>query len=320
MKLDRTIGVELECYIPEHTYFMTSEALKDAGLKSTHAYRRHADFNYWLVKNDGSLGNGYGGDYGVDIPDDDDLIDHDFATELNSPILNADSLDQITTACKVLNGLDAYTDRSCGLHVHVGVGDVNIISSICHNVYMKRICKQFLAFEYAFILLTDRRRACTSYAKPLSSLTRHSPVDIPSLISYSCNDRYHSLNFAALKEFNTLEFRLFQGSVDAQHVKAIAELCGNFITWSKNHTGRPFDSLKQFYKELSSYSDYLIRTAEYNARENNADIYDIYRKIDFEAQQTELTLDIPFVQYAETNTGLNINSPFVNSSFNEERL
>lgn len=92
--IKRTIGVEIECLVPDYLEDDTRDNLRDAG---------------GSVHGDGSID---GDGEGIEVK--------------TAPIKGRDAEDTITEICGVLQEADADTNSSCGLHVHVDAKEVDI--------------------------------------------------------------------------------------------------------------------------------------------------------------------------------------------------
>ena len=129
-------------------------------------------------------------------------------------------LDAIRKACDLMCEQRVHSNSSCGLHVHL---DMNKESEEVQD----RVLRGWLAHEGAFYSLVPQTRAQSSYCVPLSPRANNwlrDPriQDNETMRHYIIRDagRYQALNLQALSKFGTLEFRLLEGSIDANRVEA----------------------------------------------------------------------------------------------------
>jgi hypothetical protein len=98
-----TYGIEIETILPPNVTMSDCAArIEAAGVHCYNAgYSHTTERTKWKVVSDGSLTGGNG-------------------AELVSPILHETNFDQISKVCAALTAMGARSNRSCGLHVHIG--------------------------------------------------------------------------------------------------------------------------------------------------------------------------------------------------------
>jgi hypothetical protein len=175
-----TFGLEIECYLPNSV----------RELISVGQYHRGDQIEGWPAgwnaQHDGSL-HAPAGYFGVEIV---------------SPILKGeDGLIQAAQAVLRLQDMHAISDRSCGIHVHIGAGNIT-------SEQFTRIVKAFKRYEFAFWSLNGSQmstRLQSFFCKPASMWQR---------------DRYNSLNTTNYGRSgkNTIECRLFASVIDCDFV------------------------------------------------------------------------------------------------------
>ena len=188
---DRQFGVEFEV-IPKAAFSIgdIKTALIDAGFKvRSTGYQHTAErYRYWTIKPDVSLSNG--------------------GFEIVSPILKGrEGLDAVKEMATIL-GRYCEINSSCGFHVHheaTGFNTTNL--KIIYQAY--QAAQAVLASE-----VLARNRANNQYCQPLPE---GGSLVINRIRHLS---RYHAVNFRAFHCYGTIEFRQFQGTVDAE--KAVA--------------------------------------------------------------------------------------------------
>lgn len=161
--------------------------------------------------------------------------------ELVSPILKKE--EDIQEYLKVVNMLKragAQVNDSCGLHVHVGVQgfDGEHLRNIANLFYSKQ--KTF--YKY-FNIKTSRLK---TYCQPLSYPNFIKKINDPKnklmkilpktgfksawyqgakTSQEKYDTRYHALNFRSIKDHKTVEFRLFNGTLDTEKIYNYINLC-----------------------------------------------------------------------------------------------
>lgn len=184
----RRFGVELELIFPRGvTRERVTAALADAGLTG------------WRAKYDGSLTGGNG-------------------LEVVSPILTGENGEaQIRTATRVLRGLGATPNRSCGMHVHHEARDLTADG-------FKALARGWKVNQPLIdgLVSPSRRNGANHYCQPLTD------GDVQRIESCSTVEqitregqrisRYKTLNFAALGRYHTVEVRQHQGTCDPEKI------------------------------------------------------------------------------------------------------
>ena len=108
-----TFGVEIECLVPFTSRAGLQRKIEATGLQCVDTGRYHSGHQRtaWKLEADGSLR----ADIGT------------AAVEIVSPPLEVGpGFEQVEKVCGVLADIDASVNRSCGLHVHIGVANVSI--------------------------------------------------------------------------------------------------------------------------------------------------------------------------------------------------
>jgi hypothetical protein len=154
--------------------------------------------------------------------------------EIVSPILSYDDLDLLQAVVRAVARAGARADYSTGIHIHVDGSqfDVRNLLNLVNFVH-----KQERLLEHV-LQITSRRLG--QYCKPIDQefmarLVRRKPTTMEALnlAWYGKRNttperrdasRYHGLNLNSLFYRKTIEFRYFNGSVDADEVKAYVQL------------------------------------------------------------------------------------------------
>ena len=183
----RRFGVELELIFPRGTSRETvNAALASAGLTG------------WRAKGDGSLSVG--------------------GLEVVSPILQGeDGETQIRTATRVLRGLGARPNRSCGLHVHHECRDLTVEG-------FGALARGWAANQPIIdgLVSPSRRNGANHYCQPLGATDVSTIANAPNVLELQRRanriSRYKTLNFSALGRYHTVEVRQHQGTCDAEKI------------------------------------------------------------------------------------------------------
>lgn len=183
--------------------------------------QRNSIIKGWMMDRDGSLDNGV--EYRP--------------TNKNHLYWNEDSLTQIKEVLSIIRCHRGKVKESCGLHVHVNakkLSDRQILEIIREWVHKQRfIMKKFNVSE----------KRLDEYCKllPRENLNKISEKQIHKLRNdtYGWNNKYYhyfdskyySLNVSHLAkgDYQTLEFRLFGGTLNYKELRERIYFCLNFI-------------------------------------------------------------------------------------------
>ena len=225
---NQTFGIELEttCIGRERT----AKALAaHFGTTAVHRGRHLDDWvvpmpdgRHWTVESDASI-NGHS--RGLDA-------------EVVSPVCRWDDIPMVQEVARVIRAAGGKADDSCGIHVHVGLGEhtpqslrrlVNIVNA-----------KEDLLTQALQISPERRDRWCQPVDPDfLATLNRRKPTTSEEFarIWYDDRDwayhahqhydpsRYHLLNLHSVFQKGTIEFRAFNSTLHAGEVKAYIQLC-----------------------------------------------------------------------------------------------
>lgn len=161
--------------------------------------------------------------------------DATYKTEMVSPICTYEDIPTIQELVRQLRHKGAFSNNSCGIHIHVDATSFN--SRTLRNLANIFYSKEDLLFA---ALKVDRAR--WGYCKPMDErfireLNRKRPQTMKAFqkIWYDGEDgsnthyhdsRYHALNLHSVFSRGTVEFRLFNSTVEhAGKIKADIQLC-----------------------------------------------------------------------------------------------
>ncbi len=196
---DLTFGIEIECLIPTGHYVARGIT---ASYSNPQQFRGLPDG--WLVKTDSSVR----GESGYT------------AIEIVSPVLQgADGVAQVRAVYQELNRLDIKTNRSCGLHIHVGVPDRNNVKSL------QKLVALVSQHERALFASTGSRyRENCQWCQPINndyrSIARTGTANHTVRTLARMGERYRSINIINLagETKPTAEFRLFAPTMNITKV------------------------------------------------------------------------------------------------------
>jgi len=174
----------------------------------------------WEIKYDGSLNNG------IELSPE----------NVNHLYYNEDSLMQIKEVLALIRVYRGKALPSCGLHIHVNVrnlSDKQIITIIKEWVHKQK----FIAKRFK---VSKERLEDTCKLLPKNELHKLTEKEIhsfrnnlrTSFRSYSyLDEKYYSLNVSHLpkSDYQTIEFRLFSGSVNYREIKEAVYFTLNFV-------------------------------------------------------------------------------------------
>ena len=174
----------------------------------------------WEIKSDGSLNNG------IELSPENP----------NHLYYNPDSLMQIKEVLALVRVYRGKAKDTCGLHIHINVknlSDKQILTIIKEWVHKQK----FIAKRFK---VSKERIEETCKLLPKSELHRLTEKEIhafrnnlrTSFRNYSyLDEKYYSLNVSHLpkNDYQTIEFRLFSGSVNYREIKETIYYTLNFV-------------------------------------------------------------------------------------------
>lgn len=169
-------------------------------------------------KHDGSLG-----DEGFEI------VTHPATLEYHR---NELGWDKITQAC-IERGFRSHETFTCGLHVHVGRVQLGEDSEARY----KTICNLLVLLSVHRNNVVKFTRRSEDRLDQWASMPDFSPYsteqDFMDKAQDSGQSRYQALN---LNNWNTIEFRIFRGTLKVNTLFASLEFCSNMVKYAKSHT------------------------------------------------------------------------------------
>lgn len=227
------------------------DAIRAAGIAVLDRRRQHFgnDAVAWMMKYDASVQRG---------------------GELVSPPLDFDDpaqREQVTLAVQALQDAGCRPDPSAGIHVHIEAKNPD--GTPLDGKQLAAIARFFYKFEDAIYRIASSgwatiRPGATTFAKPIPAETAqrimkvrtvdelqrvwdgylHNGRRVPGSRFANHLDRYHAVNYRAYFDKGTIEFRVFNSSVNPKRVQTYIALCMAIVDDARNGYSR---SVKKHY-------------------------------------------------------------------------
>lgn len=182
--------------------------------------------------------------------------------EVVSPILSGrEGLDQVKRIVKAMNKAGAKATEECGLHVHVGAGDLSALE-------LQHVARRYAAFESVIDTFVNPRRRedkgqwCHSMHKIVETIDGMAVSSSESMIN-QIGGRYYKLNLQAYLKHGTVEFRQLEGTTSWTKIVNWIEFCVCFVEASRlsggvveaylNETEEVFKGVPEAARNLSRY-------------------------------------------------------------------
>ena len=273
---NRTFGVEIEMITANDGGQVVADlnrSLRYAGLAET-AYDQTAWNQYshsvptgWKVMSDSSVSRGW---------------------EIVSPILKGtDGLNQLKAVCKALESSEYKVDKSCGLHIHHGITDLNgdavgkafglyhsyqpVLDYLVspsrrgHRVFTSPMPTRSFANPKEFEKMT-KRQATNKIRNGMGCSHRQGAYG-PS--GCRCGARYHTMNPLSILTQDTIEFRQHHGTIEYAKISNWILLTQSIIEAAREMKvfPKPVASLKANKKTQGNF--YRLKSAtRYNPKSN----------------------------------------------------
>lgn len=206
-----TFGVEIECVHAERSALVA--AGRENGVDIHSELYNHVDNKkYFKIVSDSS-------------------VHGENPNEVVSPILGG-NVRGLATLKKAINSLDAVgaqVNKSCGLHVHIGV------SKLTGEQYAN-IFKNYQKLETLIdSFMAESRRGDCCWACSLQGFdftNCHSVSDVQDVMYH---DRYCKVNPMSYNRHSTVEFRQHQGSTNFEKISMWVKFCAKLVGWSRDN-------------------------------------------------------------------------------------
>ena len=153
-------------------------------------------------------------------------------------------------------GYRSHDTTTCGLHVHVN-RDALGSSSSEKEATIAKIALLMERFWDTLVKFSRRDYSQLHWCKKLDIDVAPNETDqqlinkIAGSRTYYHDDRYYALN---LCNRNTIEFRIFRGSLVRETLMATFQLVENMVTWARDHSVR--ETLKCSWSDFALYHEY----------------------------------------------------------------
>lgn len=218
-----TFGVEIECIVKKESILKWAYI---AGLNVRYEDYNHSDSGtYWRFVPDSSVEDRYGSKTN--------------AIECVTPPLASETgFEALKTCCDMLNFSSATVNKTCGLHVHIGMDGMSneaFVAVFKNYQYLEDLIDSFMPFS--------RRGNNNTYAMSIKDIRLDDCKD-PEDIMDRLDDRYFKVNPWSSERHGTIEFRQHSGTTDYQKISAWVRFCAGLVSWSKSNLfQRKVDSL-----------------------------------------------------------------------------
>lgn len=228
----RKFGVEIEFGF-DHQLQVAADALKEAGLGDGRVYpwNRNAPAPYWTIKSDGSVHGG----------------------EMVSPPLMIDTPEdrqQVDRAIEAIKSVGAYTHPSAGIHVHIDGSGMDATQ-------VAAVARIFTKFEDCIYRIASSgwetmRPGAAQYCKPLNYTNAQRIAKAKTLDQVAAGyygdssnlayrqsahhdgSRYFGLNLHSWFYRKTIEFRVFNSSLNPERVQGYIGMCMALVQDARN--------------------------------------------------------------------------------------
>ena len=190
----------------------------------------------WSFKYDSSITTFYGRIHRVNNSDD-------YAVELVTPILNYDDIETLQEVVNTVKKAGAVVNESCGLHVHIGANDFG--AKQLKNL-LKYVASREELFYSALNVYESRKRFCRpTNERILKEIIAKNPKTLeefaniwysgsPSRVDCHYDDsRYTICNLHSFFNHGTIEYRIFNSTLDTGEIKAYIQFCLALTAYAK---------------------------------------------------------------------------------------
>lgn len=186
----------------------------------------------------------------------------DYRVELVSPILTYEDIEPLQEMIRALRKAGAFTNKSCGIHIHVDATPHTPAS--LKNLVNLMASKEDLLYK-ALEIDPERLRYCKKVNEELiTAINKKKPKTLEQLADiwyegygwesrqrHYHQSRYHGLNLHSTFTKGTVEFRLFNSTLHAGRVKAYLQFC---LALSKQALTQKTASARRTYTDNEKYT------------------------------------------------------------------
>lgn len=193
--------------------------------------------------------------------------DEEYKVEFITPILRYNDLETLQDLVKVIREAGGFVNGSTGMHIHAGAKDLTVNAAV--NLLKMVASKQDLIYK-ALDVKESRQTYCRKFSKHfIRDLLEKKPQDFSELASVWYDEpieraerehehydesRYHLVNLHSYFTRGTIEYRMFNATLEESEVKAAVQFCLAVTHYAKT-TGRVI------YRQTETASDkFTFRT------------------------------------------------------------
>lgn len=235
---NRTFGVEFEAYNVDR-YTLVNE-LRAANIDAQAASYSGQNFSVWQIKTDCSIRgiNGF---------------------EIVSPVLRGEAgLREVEKVLEITNRLGGQVNRSCGFHIHWGVGDWGVKQ-------FRNFCKRWSKFEGGLDTVQppsrrgDANTFCRNFRTAFQYIDQCRTID--QLINNVQQSRYKKINFQKFWNTGTVEVRHHAGTLDWEKTLHWIKLTASLVADADNGKSiQKWNNIVTGKKMLDTLLDAAVRT------------------------------------------------------------
>lgn len=263
--MEKKLGIEIEftgvtrrevVTALENLFHSVAEEVVSKSAQDGYIYHRikDTDGGTWLVVRDRSIQpEVYAYKIGEESEDKrftkmllDKEKDSNYLVELVTPALTSKSLPILFTVVDIIKSLGGIVNSSCGLHVHID--KPNDLSDIV-KLFFRFCSEQYDIYKYFKVESARLDRYCMPYKDYDCLDNTYTTIDeflnalfkLNKTINAIDNEpalriiRYHALNFYSLLQHNTIEFRLFNSTLDRTEIAKILDWVLHFVYTSDDY-------------------------------------------------------------------------------------
>lgn len=240
-----TFGVEIECINATREDLIRNA--NENGIEVRSEDYNHTDNKkYYKIVYDGSLVG-------------------DNSNEVVSPILSQrGGFKSLNGICKTLNESGATTNRSCGLHVHIGaegLSEQGYVNVFYNYQKLEKVIDTFMA--------KSRRENNNRFTLSLVGFDFVSQRTRTDVCREMNNSRYYKVNPCSYMRHKTIEFRQHQGSVNYKKIAMWVKFCEKLVAYSATNKIGEVNNIDEIpFLNKTEKTFFKNRTAEFARREN----------------------------------------------------
>ena len=193
--------------------------------------------------------------------------DDDYKVEFITPILRYNDLETLQDLVKEIRKAGGFVNGSTGMHVHIGAKEMTAQAAV--NLLKMTASKQDLIYK-ALDVKESRETYCKKFpARFMKDVLKRNPQDYGELASvwydepieraereheHYDDSRYHLVNLHSYFTRGTVEYRMFNATLEESEVKAAVQFCLAVTHYAKT-------TARVIYRQTETASDkFTFRT------------------------------------------------------------